>query len=205
MGKVQFQMFRTIPSVFGAPLLALFALACADQGEKVSESELAHGRERHAQACACADRPQLDCSDRRKGDIEVVFECDAVHVWSCKDLSNVVIETEDGVRRRFEGLSGGQGVFDAAEGKRIVRVWVKAGANHSGDGPGYGERFEAPADSCEEGNGGSGSGSGSGDAGTGSGTGSGSGSGSDAGTGSTGGGTGGSCPAPTPSSGTGLI
>jgi hypothetical protein len=29
-------------------------------------------------------------------------------------------------------------------GKEITTVWVKAGANFSGDGPGYGQRFDLP-------------------------------------------------------------
>lgn len=33
-------------------------------------------------------------------------------------------------------------------GGTVVGVWVKAGENHSGDGPGYGERFDAPEGAC---------------------------------------------------------
>lgn len=59
---------------------------------------------------------------------------------SPKALSNVVVKFADG--ERFAG------------DREIVTVWVKAGNNVSGDGPGYGERFEADAD-CD-GNGGTG-------------------------------------------------
>jgi hypothetical protein len=83
------------------------------------------------------------------GKVEVVFDCYEITTVSCKDLSNVVIELADGTRQRFEGLSGQRGVFRSnGEPAVITRVWVKAGANHSGDGPGYGERFDAPEQTC---------------------------------------------------------
>jgi hypothetical protein len=97
----------------------------------------------------------LDCP--RGGEtapIAVTFDCDEITVVSCKDLSNVVLELADGSRQRFEGLHGRQDTFagsGANQGDRIVGVWVKAGANHSGDGPGYGQRFDAPEGSCTPG------------------------------------------------------
>jgi len=70
----------------------------------------------------------------------------AVYVTSTMELSNVVIETHDGYRQKFEPLSGYSGTFkgtlSTTKNKRIVKVWVKSGTNSSGDGPGYGERFE---------------------------------------------------------------
>jgi hypothetical protein len=81
--------------------------------------------------------------------LHVEFECGSVTVYTCKDLSNIVLEFEDGTRQRFEGLKGRRNVFAGTgsfAGKRIVRVWVKAGPNHSGDGPGYGERVETTVD-----------------------------------------------------------
>jgi hypothetical protein len=98
---------------------------------------------------------ELDCP--RGGEtapIAVAFDCDEITVVSCKDLSNVVLELADGTRQRFEGLHGHQATFagtGANQGAGIVGVWVKAGANHSGDGPGYGQRFDAPAGSCTPG------------------------------------------------------
>jgi hypothetical protein len=96
----------------------------------------------------------LDCPrGRESGPITVAFDCQEITVISCKDLSNVVVELADGSRQRFEGLSGHQAVFSATgarKGGEIVGVWVKAGANHSGDGPGYGQRFDAPAGTCDE-------------------------------------------------------
>jgi len=94
----------------------------------------------------------LDCPIGPIGEIRVVFECDRITVYSCKDLSNVVIEFEDGERVRFEGLSGRAARFSGTgehDGDRIVRTWVKAGANFSLDGPGYGDRFEAGDEECD--------------------------------------------------------
>jgi hypothetical protein len=93
----------------------------------------------------------LDCS-RGEG-VHAEFGCDSVLTSSCKDLSNVVLEFADGVRQRFEGLHGYSSTFagtDENEGKVIVRVWIKSGANHSGEGPGYGTRFDADGNSCGE-------------------------------------------------------
>jgi hypothetical protein len=68
---------------------------------------------------------------------------ESVYVTSTKELSNVVLEFADGTHQKFDGLSGYTGTFegtgDNAE-KEIVGVWIKSGCNHSGDGPGYGER-----------------------------------------------------------------
>jgi len=73
----------------------------------------------------------------------------SVFVTSTKDLSNVVLGFEDGEHQKFEGLSGHSGTFEGTgdhEGKEVVTVWVKSGCNLSGDGPGYGERFDRPDD-----------------------------------------------------------
>lgn len=95
----------------------------------------------------------LDCTNGDAvDDVRVIFDCDQVHIESCKDLSNVVLELDDGERQRFEGLTGHASSFTGTgewDGAAILKVWVKAGANHSGEGPGYGQRFDAPADSCE--------------------------------------------------------
>jgi hypothetical protein len=88
------------------------------------------------------------------GRIDVTFDCDSIIIISCKDLSNVVLEFEDGTRQKFDGLSGQSATFSgtgANAGKTVVGVWVKAGANHSGDGPGYGDRFDAPGEmACDD-------------------------------------------------------
>jgi hypothetical protein len=82
------------------------------------------------------------------GPIRVVFECDEIVVITCKDLSNVVIELDDGSHHKTQGLQGHVNRFDVPAGHEIVGVWVKSGENKSGDGPGYGERFDAPDDAC---------------------------------------------------------
>jgi hypothetical protein len=65
-----------------------------------------------------------------------------VWVQSSKDLSNVVVEYSDGTRQKYDNLTAKTGTFGSGN-KPIRRVWVKSGCNASGDGPGYGERFEA--------------------------------------------------------------
>jgi len=77
--------------------------------------------------------------------IVVTFRGDDVYVTSTKDLSNVVLQFSDGRKQKFDGLSGKTGTFKGTgsyAGKRIDRCWVKSGCNASGEGPGYGERFE---------------------------------------------------------------
>lgn len=85
------------------------------------------------------------------GPVRVTFRCGEITVVTCKDLSNVVLELEDGTRQRFEGLKGHNNRFTAVgaqQGAAVIGVWVKAGNNKSGDGPGYGERVVAPVDTC---------------------------------------------------------
>lgn len=121
----------------------------------------------------CGDYPDDDCSDwdmhdgdadecmldcprgGSTGPIAVRFECYEVHIVSCKELSNVVIELADGEHYKYDGLEGHYGTFGAGE-QEIVGVWVKAGSNASGDGPGYGERFDSDLDCDDTGAGGAG-------------------------------------------------
>jgi hypothetical protein len=125
----------------------------------------------------------LDCERGSVSQIYVEFDCDEITVYTCKDLSNVVLELADGSHQKSEGLSGQSNTFSTG-GAPVAGVWVKAGANHSGDGPGYGERFDAPEDSCDD----------DGEAGAG-----GAGDGGDAGTGGSGGeGGSGGCPSTDP-------
>lgn len=80
--------------------------------------------------------------------ITVTFRSNDVYVQSTKDLSNVVLQFSDGTTQKFDGLSGTTGTFRGTGGnsnKRIDRLWVKSGCNESGEGPGYGERFEDTA------------------------------------------------------------
>jgi len=137
--------------------------------------------------CDCDDvsecDPDIECPHGGKyGYIEVEFECNEVHVSSCKELSNIVLEFADGEHRKFEDLPGHCATLGVGD-REIVGVWVKAGNNKSGDGPGYGERFDAPDDNCDGAGGEGGSGGDGGAGGTG-GTG---GSGATGGTGGAGG------------------
>lgn len=72
--------------------------------------------------------------------ITVEYRYRSVYVTSTKDISNVVIRAYHGNTTKFDGLSGLTGTFGT--GERIERVWVKSGANASGEGPGYGEPFD---------------------------------------------------------------
>ena len=100
------------------------------------------------------DDCKLDCPQGGPtGPVAVHFDCTEVHVVSCKELSNVVLAFEDGEHYKYDGLKGHYGTFGAGD-RNITTVWVKAGNNASGDGPGYGMRFDSDLD-CN-GNGGTG-------------------------------------------------
>lgn len=74
--------------------------------------------------------------------------CTCVEVTACKNLSNVVIRMANGVDKKFDNLNVGKtGNFCSPSGSPIVKVWVKAGCFQSGDGPGYGRKFDNPV-SC---------------------------------------------------------
>ncbi len=88
--------------------------------------------------------------------ITVTLECwgsgyEKVSITSTKDLSNVVIYFNDGRWYKFESnndsrvLAGGigqtTGAFRSPWSGQIQRVYVKAGNNECGEGPGWGERF----------------------------------------------------------------
>jgi hypothetical protein len=85
-------------------------------------------------------RPHIDVTFHGNGT--------SVYIEANKDLSNVVLEFADGSHYKFDGLNQGKtGTFAGVgqhAGKVISGVWVKSGCNQSGDGPGYGERFDAP-------------------------------------------------------------
>jgi len=81
--------------------------------------------------------------------ITVTFRADDVYVESTKDLSNVVLGFSDGTTQKFELSGGPTGTFRGTGYnyyKTITKVWVKSGSNDSGEGPGYGERFEDSTD-----------------------------------------------------------
>lgn len=78
--------------------------------------------------------------------IAVYFGPTSASVQSDKDISNVVVLDCLGNEAKVE--SPATNMFADPDG--IVAVWVKAGANHSGDGPGYGQRFDNPYAECPE-------------------------------------------------------
>jgi hypothetical protein len=78
--------------------------------------------------------------------VDVEIDCDAglILITSSKDLSNIVYSM-GGEHFKLDDLYGYTFALDL-EG--IETVWVKSGNNQSGDGPGYGERFDIPEDAC---------------------------------------------------------
>ncbi len=88
-----------------------------------------------------------NCSGCESSNTVDFIDCDTVDVSSCKDLSNVVLVYTDGAHQKFDGLSGYDGTFygiGANSGKEISHVYVKSGCYQSGEGPGYGRRFDGP-------------------------------------------------------------
>jgi hypothetical protein len=80
--------------------------------------------------------------------ISATFSCTSVDVSSSMDISNVVLAFADGSTQKFEGTFSEDETFagtGANAGKTITTAWVKSGANLSGDGSGYGERFDSDA------------------------------------------------------------
>lgn len=91
----------------------------------------------------------LECGSRGStGDILVTFTCDTVTVEACKELSNVVLDYGD-AEEKLECLPGKTATLTGTA--PLEGVWVKAGNNASGDGPGYGQYFQAPAGGCDDG------------------------------------------------------
>jgi hypothetical protein len=146
-------------------MLLGFTLSCSSSDGGAPSGDALELRPRSTAACKtydCDESPgdgycddwqggdladcKLDCPrGGSTGPIAVHFECTEVHVVSCKDLSNVVVEFADGEHVKFDGLNGHYGTFGAGD-RVIVGVWVKAGNNASGDGPGYGQRFDSNLD-----------------------------------------------------------
>jgi hypothetical protein len=133
----------------------LSAAGSSDSDQEADEAGPSGGPESSAGSAAAADLTVDDLACVRGGgqvgEVRVAFACGEITIVSCKDLSNVVLEFADGSRQRFEGLKGQRDVFSGTGkygGAVITGVWVKAGSNHSGDGPGYGERFDAPTQTC---------------------------------------------------------
>jgi hypothetical protein len=60
-------------------------------------------------------------------------------VTSSKGISNIVVQTCDGSVSKTE-FRGEIHTYELSDD--VAVVWVKAGNNKSGDGPGYGQRFD---------------------------------------------------------------
>lgn len=89
-------------------------------------------------------------SDRSVADVTVEVDCDAgtIEITSSKELSNIVYSIGgEHSRIEFEDDPAPYSYSLPLDG--VETVWVKSGNNHSGDGPGYGERFDIPADACQ--------------------------------------------------------
>lgn len=89
-----------------------------------------------------------------EADISAEFSKDSTSVTatSSKELSNVVLEFCDGSQQKFDGLTDRTGTFTGTgdhAGKVIVTAWVKSGGFLSGDGPGFGERFDNADAACD--------------------------------------------------------
>lgn len=80
--------------------------------------------------------------------VDVIWsdDCTTITITSTKDISNIVRLVDDGFLRTEFQDGFLTLVLDATD---VETIWVKSGRNHSGDGPGFGERFDRP-DRCDE-------------------------------------------------------
>ena len=112
----------------------------------VQEDATCQSQAQNSCSGTCDVQSTQSTSQNSHASITVKFECTSVKATSSKDLSNVVLEFEDGTRQKFDNLSGKSQTFSgtgANAGKLVSKAWVKSGSFKSGDGPGYGERFES--------------------------------------------------------------
>lgn len=82
-----------------------------------------------------------------EAEVTVTFGIDYIEASSTKDLSNAVLKLTDGTEYKYDELQDGttQARFETPSGyedEDIVTTWVKSGTHESGDGPGYGYRFD---------------------------------------------------------------
>jgi uncharacterized membrane protein YgcG len=95
------------------------------------------------------DECHFECPSPPEGDIVVFEECGAIHVSSCKDLSNVVLLCcEDDIceEHKIDNLHEQRLSLEPLEDWdcELVGLCVKAGDNAGSgecDGPGYGEHI----------------------------------------------------------------
>lgn len=103
----------------------------------------------------CCESQVLTGGQCKKCDAKVTVLFDpnflsCVSVTSCKKLGNVVLRDCEGTDYKFDNLSAFSGYFCHPSGLPISTVWVKSGCYLSGDGPGYGRRFDSPCRPCGE-------------------------------------------------------
>ncbi len=116
---------------------------CDDGNAETSNDEI------QEDGCTCAGTQSAtvtggECSGCDASMSVTFLGCDCVEVSACKDLSNVVIGTANGAEVKYENLNGKTASFCSPDGSAILTVWVKAGCYQSGEGPGYGRRFDNP-------------------------------------------------------------
>ncbi|MGH9138728.1 MAG: MopE-related protein [Acidimicrobiales bacterium] len=84
-----------------------------------------------------------------QAEIEVTYDCEA-GAWlitSSKAISNVV-HSDGTTETRLEFPDDPEVFQHLLVGDDVQTIWVKSGANLSGDGPGYGERFDVQRPPC---------------------------------------------------------
>jgi hypothetical protein len=92
----------------------------------------------------------LDCTQPEVSDVHVLFECDSVTIYACDELSDAVLEYENGKRQRFARLRAQTATLAARgvhDGQRIVSVRIPDLADRHAVTAGE-RRFSAPGDSC---------------------------------------------------------
>lgn len=89
-----------------------------------------------------------DCSGCESENTVTFFGgCQKIEVVSCKDLSNVVLVYDDCSWEKFDGLTQKSGTFSGTgsnSDKLISHAYIKSGCHKSGEGPGFGRRFDGP-------------------------------------------------------------
>jgi hypothetical protein len=116
------------------------------EGEVGAEGEAHGGEEATVEPLPLVPLTDGDAAD--EATISVRQDCDdsVVIIESSKDISNVVLRYDDGDVKVDSGFSGTSAVLPVDAQRALVAVFVKAGANASGEGPGYGEMF--PVQAC---------------------------------------------------------
>lgn len=92
--------------------------------------------------------PLPGSNPRSVADVDVAFDCvaDGWRITSTKDLSNIVYDDGNGHHRIEFGAPTQEFLLVADD---VSTIWVKSGNNRSGDGPGYGERFDVTEPPCD--------------------------------------------------------